>query len=112
MIEVVAILANLVRREDRQRLTFQRVQISVRNNRPRQIRSVRGKLLRELDDPFVGFRIAHLANSQTRAGDVAVSNLQMMVGAVQSLGQIVQEKSAFQFDPRILTFGDDRILVS
>src|SRR5205085_6374387 len=78
-LELITVLANLVSIKHRERLSLDRAQISVRNDRARKVVWVRRKLLRELNDPFVGFRIANLANAEARSRYVVVGDLQVMI---------------------------------
>src|SRR5207302_10500146 len=110
-LELITVLANLVSIKHRERLSLDSVQISVRNDRTRQVVCVRRELLRKLNDPLVGFWIANLANAEARSRYVVVSDLQVMIGACQSFRQIPQQITPLALDARVLAFRDDDVLV-
>src|SRR5215217_7988912 len=64
-LEWITILPNLVAVEDcPEHFGFERVQVSVGDNRAREVFRVRSELLRELHRPLVRARLTHLAQPQ------------------------------------------------
>ena len=81
--KLVPVLPNFIRIKYGECLCFQSVEISVGDDRAREIVGVRRELLRKLHSPLVSPWISYLAQPQPRAGYVVVSDLYVMIRARQ-----------------------------
>src|SRR5262249_23287921 len=111
-LERITILANLVAVENGgENFGFERVEVSVSDDRARQVFGIRRELLCELNGPLVRARLAHLAQTQARPSHVVVGDLLMRIRARDPLRQVAQEVTPFAFHLCVLAFGNNSILI-
>src|SRR2546423_6750477 len=102
VLEGVAVPAKLVGLGGRESFVLVLVEIDARNQRAREVRRLRRKLLRELERPLVRRGPADFTESKARARDVVVRDLRVLVGQLKSGRERAQQKAALALDALVL----------
>src|SRR5260370_41633198 len=110
-LEGITVLTDFVGFKDREGFGLDRVEIDVGDYRVREVFRISRELLTELHHPFIGPGIAHLAYAQPRARQVVVRDLEMMIRARQSFGQVRQQIAPLALYACVLTVGDNGIQI-